>query len=962
MSTPTTDVYKEIYQAADTERLLEFFKTVTPEQKEEIATEIPNIYSIDKPKTSEGKRNILALSAICCMGVEYQFEYWDCYIHPELVKRLLDIYVPEWASEFLNRRMDRKGNLWCVDYAYMMDLQKKGHITIEKEMLLTLLLQAAFIPQERNPVGWINHTCDMTLLLKHPETVNEHIWLLFEEETGINKCRESRKTGDRQWENYDWLMIFDWLIENKHINKHDVLKACLSTANRNFTKPLIGWFVDLFEYIKPSKEDILSLQEELIGVFNSPQTKPQNNVLKHFKKICTDKAFNKDLFLENVNTLLSSETKGVLNSTLQILDKLANKNKDLQSRICVLASLALLFSDKSVQEKVAKLILKYSTAESVEIKESIAVYADVLLSDTKSLLSEYLVDGQVNSEMSEECEEQPEKLDISAVLSDDNRIAIPETVDDFVFYITQMFDTPSATDFDIFIDCMVRFTPEMKDGDIDKFAPTLKRVQRIASNYGTPRSGMIEGLLVIAYMEYCSILIGKYPDSCKLLKKQYEKCVNDHEKHRKENEEDGYTFTPWLYPVEEWINKGKKSNIVKLFHYRISKALELVRDNRNLPLIAIPTHNASWIDPKVLVDRVKQWQSAGQKIDDIEIQIAFARTFLEDANHLISVVKENIKGEYKDILCFLFDKKSSPQVECNDKVLWWTAAQTKTPYKVYDELKDSVYAQMPRLYFNNEYRCYTELEEVTYYDKTTAMVPRIYLHSPSKDELTTVYDEIRNEQERGESIMIFEHFGGGWDEAVDVRRYLSLIPNNNENMLEPIFTDALARFRDYEEKEKRIATATLETLYEHQLSYGPTAQYIIALLLMASDKTIRSLSAATLLQGILTERIDNELIGKGIAVCLFHSKYPVKRLTDIISSDLIGTSSIVDTALKEILETAFSNMNDEPIKNHKKMLELYYEVVQITKLQPNTEYLKKLDIWRNTKSLQKVIKQIEAMF
>lgn len=82
-----------------------------------------------------------------------------------------------------------------------------------------------------------------------------------------------------------------------------------SAANRNFNKNVTGWFMDAFNILKPSDEELISLQDELMAGLASVQSKAVNTVLAHLKKIVPDPEFKTSEFSHFLPNLLSSEVK-----------------------------------------------------------------------------------------------------------------------------------------------------------------------------------------------------------------------------------------------------------------------------------------------------------------------------------------------------------------------------------------------------------------------------------------------------------------------------------------------------------------------------------------------------------------------------------------------------------------------------------------------------------------------------
>jgi len=971
MSLSITDSFTPIYESKDIDALFPLLESIDEGQKDELKTLLTEKEETNKyPNFSYRRASILSLAGLCCCKT--LTEYWPFYNwrdNHEQVKRVFEFHIPEWFEAYFKNLIKKNGQImWGMDYIWMMDLQARGIVKLERNIIMRVLHESIFKGIELNTVTYVNHRQENERLLKYPETLKEHIWWLFEEETNIHRTSKSEKRPDGSFNRLTWQNAFLWLIEHKHINKIKLLKACLSTANMNFTKPLTGWFADLFNDLQPSPEEILELQNDMMAVFNGPQTKPHNMVLKHFKKLCTEKDFDTDGFIANAEVLLSSETKGIINSCLMVLDKIAAKQPSKQSEICKISAQALLMKDSGIQSKVAKLILKYCPDGSAEVTEAISPYADELLTETKEMLSAYLEETTEDTAL-EETSITTEKADI---LSDENKIEVPQTVEDLMFFASQAFENHHPADFDILAHSLLTLTPKLTKETISQFEPALQRASKFARNAPSP----LTNLLAIFFIDYCKYIIEQFPGSSTKLKKLLDKNKKAQQKDR----DRGWNKN-WLVSLSEWKDPYD-SSIYFLMREKLIRVLDLIKSKQSLPLLSTPTHHQFWLSPSVLIDRLLAWQKAELQADQIEIQIALARVYLTDAESHIERIENELEGEIKDILLFLFNKDAKPQGPFTRPEHWWTAGITKSPDSVYPEFQDFEYAQIPRRKFTDNYswkiHIKHEQRKAGPYEESKNgtieyTVKKLSLTTISTEERVKVLDQKAGWHEKGRGFMLYENieFHGYPEERsyslydyvslypADILRFISLVPNHLQSMLSIIINNCMSSSFDYEENEKQISSATINTMLDYPYPLDELATLFVAGNLMSSDKTVRSLAAEIWINGIAKGLINNALLGEMIGSFLYVSFYPLKRLTDIITDNMAGISQNHNRQLQVMIEHAFSKMNDEPIKGQKKLLEVYYELQVKNKQKPSIDISAKLKEWKKTKSLQKVIKQLE---
>ena len=107
-------------------------------------------------------------------------------------------------------------------------------------------------------------------------------------------------------------------------------------------------------------------------------------------------------------------------------------------------------------------------------------------------------------------------------------------------------------------------------------------------------------------------------------------------------------------------------------------------------------------------------------------------------------------------------------------------------------------------------------------------------------------------------------------------------------------------------------------------------------------------------EGTMNHQLLGETLGK-----LEHNEYaPLKRFTDLIVANMLNISSLHNRGLETLLSFMIKKMNNEPIKGTKKLLEIYLEVLSLTKQKPSQEVLDKLMVWGEVKSLSGIVKKI----
>lgn len=165
-----------------------------------------------------------------------------------------------------------------------------------------------------------------------------------------------------------------------------------------------------------------------------------------------------------------------------------------------------------------------------------------------------------------------------------------------------------------------------------------------------------------------------------------------------------------------------------------------------------------------------------------------------------------------------------------------------------------------------------------------------------------------------------------------------------------------------EEGDKKLVIATLQTLHRIWRAFGNMAHLFLATCMLCSDKTSASFAAEIWLNGAPKGTVDSKLIGEIIGVHQRAEFAPIKRFTDLIMGQMFQVSKQHNIELEKLLTSLLHTLPDEPIKNLKKLLEIYAEILSVNNSLIHHEILKQqLLKWKATAGLNKVIERLEQM-
>ena len=919
--------------------------------------------------TNEQNAIIRIAGFFCFTRVEYQ--KWDSnWLAKSYILRIFKIYIPDWFGEFVNAEVAKDGfPPFQLDYEWMMDLKSQGVIEPSNTLIVRILPEFLFDRHEIKDSYHFKYTRNDGKLLSYPETLKDHIWAFFKEESNIHWTDNYANQGSKK-ELLSWKQAFKNHSDSGAIDRFRLLKASLSATNMNFNKPLTSWFIDLFDFLAPTTAEMLKLQDGMLGVFNCPHSKPINVILKHFKKLCLEKSFATDDFLSNTPILLTSETKTIVTSTLMILAKLAKKLPKKSTTICSAATQALLSNDTAIQTRAAKIIAAYGDPTDTDLANEIESYTDMLSSDAGDLLHPFMRETAIEG-AEEELVHMPATPQL-AILTPENAVQLPKDLDDLMFMASQVFDHNDELHFDIFPAALLQFSDALTAENVDRFEPALQRAYKHVMGDWRSGIGILDHMLCVFFIDFTDTLIKRFPRGAAQLKK-----IRDvyHQKE-KDNIKQFRNHARNLYPFRNWFGTSD-AKIYKPFFHKLLFVLKELENANTLPLLSTPTHHPFWIDPKILIGRIKLWQDSDSEIGHADLQFAFSRTYLKGAEKHLSTVTTELKGEPQRLVAFLFDKEASPQQPFQTIAHWWTTSMTKNPEQVYPEFKNFVYSNAHRAIYTGNYTWRigsTAFSNSRYDYKKNKMINFTDYRKMLKLNLNPKYEvkkwfniifSIKKTPKLGHQSMIYGdiQFRNQWYETNenDVKRFYGMVPNNPNNLLAKVIDKTLKYPEFSGETTKRMFINTVDQLLTNSTPMTEMTHLLMAGGLICSDKTGRSLSAELWVHGVTNDMILMPLLGSFIGKHFEVEFSPLKRFTDLIIESMIRVSTKHDAQLLILIEHILLHMSDKPIRGHGKLLEIYLELLKKNKQQAPTTVHSKLTAWNTSKSLAKILKNIHAL-
>jgi hypothetical protein len=963
--------FTEIIKGQQEDRLIPFLKVLNPDQKKLLVAPIKKLAkeysqfgslasgSYGHTHGTDKQRNMLQIASFVCFSLtEYEKSPYSVWMLEEnKLRSVIDWYVPQWFSDFVNQQAERDFIPVYLSYNWIMELVEKVALRPSKELLVKMMPQMIF---ENHEQKW-QYTPQN--LLKRPITLKEHIWHLFELESNLHYSDRFLYFGkDVSKEKLGWKLVFKQYSADGKIDRQRLLKESLLASNKNFNKVLSGWFAQLFADLEPTAQELLALQKELFSVLSSSHSKVANTALQMIKQLLCEKKWDAEGFLDAVPALLASDTKATVTSTLMIMEKIAKKRKETCEKICVFACGVFVHPDGDLQKRAANLIAGNRESLHEKFHENLRPFHDSLLASAKKILGDMLLVANTTASKVEHFHEKVHKIATTEIA----QIPAIQDIDDLVFLASQVFDNNETWHMEQLASALVKFRGQLKSEDISRFEPAFQRALNITKNGLRSNMGYLEHLLAMFFIDFGNYIMRNFPTASESILAIY----------RKYDQKNGEQLTSWTVSPENstytaiWEPYSKITAYKSYQHLLLTAFNKIVRGD-DLPLLSEPTHSPGWIMPEILVDRLCAYQQSGRNPDDMDLQIAISRCYLKNTPAAGHKCVEKLSGEFREIMRFLLDENAKPKGPFLLKAAWMVASLTKKEKKTYSEFGNFSYY---RKLFNNytgQLRWESVDEEYTFdrYDynakknvtvKDRRKILRILEDSSEKKESVLkkmLSGLLHTAKEDSPLLYNFLSIKTQWfsTEHNDIKRLLLLVPNNPETMLADILKQSLKSPSFFGESDKKLVIATLQLLHEIWDNYGEMAHLFIGTCMLCSDKTAANIAGEIWINAVSTGKIGNQKLGEVIGLHQRIEFAPLKRFTDLVTQRLFRISDKHNQALQTVIENILKQLPDKPITNLKKLLEIYGELVSINGSSLTDETIAiKLERFGNFGALQKL--------
>ncbi len=669
---------------ADRDELLSVLCSLTDADRRRLSREVSSAYR-KVHDIITGQMNLrLAVVAVCpwtdVKRANSRFFSWN--ESPEHdssgdVVRVLRERKPDWIDKFVAEELEKEWPRWSV----VRGLVRDG--VCERPSADNYIINMV---RTSAGEGWYQNRRPLLERIKGDPALLEHeIWRIFEVDTIRGQLFPGARSTWQDDHASAWGPALVALAEEGALDRRRLLHAAHETLRSGLQLRDTPFYVQLIERLRPSPAERANLRDAYLDLLSHRIDAVARFALEQCSALWKDGALESGTLLARIAPVLQRETKAPAEAALKLLARMVKKDVSLSGEAARVAMEALRHPSADVHEKALDFIGKLGApAELGGLVEEVAPSQRARAAGLAS--SAAIERDPTASNQLDELLGQAHALDsdLRELYAIDRLLAAIATGEPPPRFV------PSAR--------IPRLDPGRAVEPVRDFTEMVDLMLAIMESQSTAAD------LERALDAFSRLAVDPPSDyrtrTAALLKRttQHATGVTDW----------SMVGTQLMRLVQLWLQGGaayrsKEQSPESFLELRIDEILQRVRSRRAAPLLALPTHGV-WIDPLVLVERMRAYQETGTPLgrrDLLQAQLRLAPEHRAEAlaaardlngeeaailRHALGATEE---AKSKGILSRLMDgvggKKASWQ-------LWAAAARARKPFEPDASLCDTAAA------------------------------------------------------------------------------------------------------------------------------------------------------------------------------------------------------------------------------------------------------------------------------
>jgi Family of unknown function (DUF6493) len=726
-------------------------------------------------------------------------------------------------------------------------------------------------------------------LLGDPGLLDEEIWQIFESEPvpGLLYLLPIDPSFPAE---FRWEVALAKFADEGRLSRTRLLDASLSGLERDFHESRARWFALMHETLRPTLEERSERVGRYLGLAASRNPSTVTFCLKALGALDEAGRLEPGPLIDAIGPALLARAKGTVKAALDLIDRAAQRDPKLRGRAAIVAIDALAHESPAIHEAVLKLIERHGDRNDSALVELLKARVESVAPSQRARLTSWLGSHSAPSGADTTAAPLDDLLTRASLI--DPRLAELAGIPVAIELLTAGGGEVRAIDF-----------PEME-------IPRLHAERAIKPV--TDLDELIALFLIV--LESC-----ENPDDVERIldgvsrlcdRVPFDFAVRTGPlgaRAQKPEQLSWQVMRPICDLAVAWITgkprEVKHANLfgsfTGIFARRVLAIARRAAARQCAPMLCAPTHLGGWIDPRVLVERVKVCASLAVRSDRLDGSFALLRLAPDSGPRAEALrAASNLAGPYARALRYALG--GDGEIIGPDARIWVAAARARAPRE--DDLR--VEARHPRLGpdAGRAAQCSLRPGPHTFVDWYTRWkhplverkpaLPPIYSH----DLPTVLFHDLRAREGATETRWMATIWPIGRDSffAAGVERLLGL---------ECTPTEARS-YRFY-----------LEALLDPDVPLHSMARLLLAGSLSANTPEVQGLATDALIAAVNDGRVDGQLLGEAIHQLLQVGLAKPARLTKALA-DAARVSSLHAHVVAQALQIAIVDLLPPPRDLH----------------------------------------------
>ncbi|MFD1872591.1 DUF6493 family protein [Hymenobacter bucti] len=906
--------------------------------------------------------------------------------------RVLENARPAWLLDWLLRWVDTM--TWQLpDYQLLRELESRQLIAYHPRLfalsLVGLLAETGNRLSQATPVPASALDAIADEFRRDTKLLIRDLPLLFDFDSGVanTQARVQLPMSANQnwlvapltWQTWHeahpaqlvtWADLVRHLAATGALDRADLLTRCLLALRRDFRRPLLIWFKELFSSLRPTLTERLARQSDLVELLAHPLPLVVNFALEQLKNMWTEPGFDlAPLLLYADNLLTRPDLKTGLKTLLTGLGRLPKHDATQAPAVARLIAAALAHPDNQVQEHAAKHLAELlkakksllTAAETAETGAAIGQQAELLGAAARKLLAPWLPDAATTTPAI-----YAPIAQFSPVISPATAIAPVADWHELLFLTGQVLRHDDPVAQERWLAGLLRLRDQLPADYARQLQPYLvqyfpwlvknkteeEALAELMQHSFSPESNTQRELVQ-------ALLLGWATGFRRPKVRQI--AFSDHQYH--------HNADPLLLAERQRLAEVEA---------------QMRAPAAPVGLLSTPTHAPHWVAPSALVQRLLTYEAAHYAPNPADLTLALARTaWAAEADAALArpLLARLGHPELRELLAWflapatalgvplpatalsapqpagflhklLFFKASPPDpLAAALPWLWAVAARTRRPDAVLDELRPL--ADYPGLAEawqpgwriepqSQTHQSYRAQQPATTHTWQELRVPTEHAGQVPPSPLLLYSQHARLWQDKRYYL---------WPLQANLPFLLAMLPNNPAPLHWHVLRTACRTTGQHAEGSE-VVQLVLRSLLAPGPAFGAPTTALLAAGLTHQAAACRFLALEVLLAAVASGRLMPAALGHDLGRLLAAGFAPLARLADLLPQAQ-GTSPVADDALGQLLDALLPQLPAAPLRNLRKLLDLYSDLAARSGRPMPTAVQAQVLLWQAAPALKK---------